>query len=181
MNMTTTELIILLVVAALLLLAMQFGKRQGKDTRATRLMKQYAVMTRENLDSAPDGELVDGAVSRILAKAAQQHRPDPIAVLANLPHGNTVVYTVWVVCKEMAASGYAVMMKTAIKSLADTAEGCFTEIGAPQCATAFAALHEAEEPTAALEEALRLAMQTECPLSLCEAYIRDNAEDFLDT
>ncbi len=178
--MTTTELIILIVVALLLLLAMKFGKRQGKDTRAARLMKRYAVMTREKLDNAPEGELVDGVVSRILAKAAEQRRPEPLVVLANLPHANTVVYTVWVVCKEMAASDYAAMMKTSARSLADAAEGCFAQIGASQCAAAFATLNTAENRTDDMESALRMAMQAECPLSLCEEYIRDHAEDFLD-
>ncbi len=178
--MSTTEWIILVVVAGLLLVAMKFGKRQGKDTRANRLMKQYAVMTREKLENAPEGELVDGAVSRILAKAAAERRPDPVVTLANLPHPNTVVYTVWVVCKEMAASDYAAMMKTAARSLADMAADCFTQVGAPDCAAAFATLHTAEKKTADMESALRMAIQTECPLSLCEGYIRDHAADFID-
>ncbi len=178
--MTLTEGIILAVVAILLLIAMKLGKRQGKDTRASRLMKQYKVMTREKLDNAPAGELVDGVVSRILAKAAEQRHPNPIAVLANLPHPNTVVYTVWVVCKEMVASGYAAMMKTAACSLADMVTDCFAQIGATQCAAAFGDLHTAQEKTAEMESALRMAIQTEFPLSLCEDYIRDHAADFLD-
>ncbi len=178
--MSLTEGIVLAVVAVLLLLAMRFGKRQGENTRAARLMKQYAVMTRAKLDTAPAGELVDAVVSRVLAKAAESRRPEPLAVLANLPHPNTVVYSVWVVCKEMASGGYAAMMKTAARSLADAVEGHFIEIGAGQCATAFAVLHRASEKTAAMETELCVAIQTECPLTLCEAYIRDHADDFLD-
>lgn len=175
------ELIVLVVIALLLLLVMRFGRRQGKDTRAERLMKKYAVMTREMIDNAPEGELVDGAVSRVLAKAAEVRRPDPVVVLASLPHANTTVYAVWVVCKEMAASGYSAMMKTAARQFADLARESFADIGAAECAAAWDALHTAEEKTEELEQALRRAIQTECPLSLCEEYIRDHAEDFIDT
>ena len=174
------ELIILAVIAGLLLIAMRLGRRQGKNTRAERLMKQYAVMTREMIDNAPEGELVDGAVSRILAKAAETRRPDPVVVLSGLPHANTTVYAVWAVCKEMTASGYDVMMKTAARDFADLARVSFSEIGASACADAWEALHTAEEKTEDLEAALRMAIQSECPLSLCEEYIRDHAEEFID-
>ena len=174
------ELIILVVIALLLLVAMRFGNRQGKNTRAERLMKKYAMMTRELIEQAPEGELVDGAVSRVLAKAAEARRPDPATVLATLPHPNTTVYAVWVVCKEMAASGYAAMMKTAAREFADLARASFADIGAEQCAAAWETLHTAEDKTEELEQALRLAIQSESPLSLCEEYIRDHAEDFID-
>ncbi len=176
-----TEWIIIAVVAVALVLVSRFGKQQGKTTRATRLMKQYKVMTREKLENAPAGELVDGAISRILAKAADDRRPDPLVVLANLPQPNTVVYTVWVVCKELAAGDYDSLMKTrAARSLADTAHTAFAAVGAAACAAAFEALHTAQERTPSLQQALRAAIQTECPLSLCEEYIRDHADDFLD-
>ncbi len=174
------ELIILAVIAVLLLLAMRLGRRQGKDTRAERLMKKYAVMTKELIHTAPEGELVDGAVSRILAKAAETRRPDPIVVLSGLPHANTTVYTVWVMCKELATSNYATLMKTAARGLADLAKESFADIGATACAEAWEALHTAVERTEELEQAMRLAIQAECPLSLCEEYIRDHAEDFID-
>ena len=174
------ELVVLVVLAALLLLAMRFGRRQGKNTRAEQLMKKYAVMTREMIDNAPEGELVDGAVSRVLAKSAQARRPDPVVVLSGLPHANTTVYAVWVVCKEMAASGYDTMMKTAAREFADLARASFADVGAAACADAWEALHTAEEKAEDLEAALRAAIQTECPLSLCEEYIRDHAEDFID-
>ena len=174
------ELIILVVIALLLLVAMRFGNRQGKNTRAERMMKKYAVMTRELIEQAPEGELVDGAVSRVLAKAAESRRPDPATVLASLPHPNTTVYAVWVVCKEMAASGYAAMMKTAAREFADLAHASFADIGAEQCAAAWEALHIAEDKTDELEQALCSAIQSESPLSLCEEYIRDHAEDFID-
>ncbi len=174
------ELVVLVVVALLLLVAMRFGKQQGKDTRATRLMKTYAVVTRELIDTAPEDELTDGIVSHVFSLAAAQRRPDPVAVLANLAHPYTVVYTVWVVCNELAADGYTAMMKTNARSLADTAHTCFEQVGAVECAAAFEALHTAKEDAAGLEKALRLAIQTECPLSLCDGYIRDNAEAFVD-
>ena len=174
------EFAVLVVVAVLLLVVQRLGRRHGKDSRAARLMKQYAVMTQEKIDRAPAGELIDGVVSRIFAKAEKQKRPDPIAVLSGLPNDNTVVYTVWVVCKEMASSDYAAMMKTAAKDLADLTHNAFSTIGASLCAEAWQTLHTAEEKTAQLEENLRFAIQTECPLSLCEVYIRDHAASFID-
>lgn len=175
------ELVVLVIIALALLAAMRFGRRQGKNTRAERLMKKYAVMTKELIVSAPEGELVDGAVSRVLAKAAESRRPDPVVVLSGLPHANTTVYAVWVVCKEMAVNGYVAMMKTAAKDFADLAQASFADIGATACAAAWEALHTAEDKTEELEQALHLAIQSECPLALCEEYIRDHAEDFIDS
>lgn len=178
--MSWKEMVVLAVIAVLLLVLQRIGRRHGQDTRASRLMKTYAVMTQEKLDAVPDGELVDAVVSRILAKAEQSHRPDPIVTLASLPNDNTVVYTVWVICKELAVSDYETMMKTAAKDFADLAKNAFDAIGAAQCAQDWQTLHTAEKKTVAMQDALRLTIQTECPLTLCEEYIRDHAQAFID-
>ena len=101
--MKKEELIILLILLAIVVVLLRLTGRRKKDTtRAGRLMKKYGHMTREKLLSAPEGELVDAVVCRVLAKAEESRRPDPVRTLAELQHGSTVVYTVWAVCKEMA-------------------------------------------------------------------------------
>lgn len=174
------QILLLAVVIVLLLLARQLGKRRGEDGRAARMMKKYAVMTREKLEAIPDDELPDAVVCRVLAKAEQQHRPDPVKVLADLPHGSTVVYSVWAVCREMAADDYAALRHSATENVADLAAESFSVIGAADCAAAWQTLREANGDTGEAEQAFRSAVQRECPLARCAEYIRDHADDFLD-
>lgn len=177
------QIALLAVLAVLLLLLSRIGRRKGSYTRSAMLMKKYATISRETFDRIPEEDLVEAVVSRVLAKAAAQHRPDPIRVLADLPHGSTVVYSVWAVCKELAAADFAALMHTATKDLVEPAIEALSAIGAPGCSEALAAMHAAHkagEPTVEAEQAFRLAVQTECPLSLCEAYIQDHADEFID-
>lgn len=177
------QIVLLAVLAVLLLLLSRIGRRKGGHTRSAMLMKKYATISREDFDRIPKEDLVEAVVSRVLAKAAAQHRPDPVRVLADLPHGSTVVYSVWAVCKEMASADFAALMHTATKELVEPAIEALSAIGAPGCSGALAAMHAAHkagEPTDEAEQAFRLAVQTECPLSLCEAYVKDHADDFID-
>lgn len=173
------NLVVLAVIVVLILVLRRLGRRHGKDTRFHQLVKKYAVMTQETIDNAPEGELIDGVISAILSKAEESKRPDPIVTLAGLSNDHTVIYAVWVVCKELAVSDYATMMKTAAKDLADLVHNAFTAIGAVRCADAWQTLHTAEEKTADMEAILRLAIQSEGPLILCEQYIRDHAQSFI--
>ncbi len=177
------EIILLVALALLVFLISRFGKKQGGNTRSARLMKKYATITRETFDAIPEDELVDAAVSRVLAKAAATRRPDPIKVLADLPHGNTVVYSVWAVCKELAGHDYRSLTHTATREMVEPAETALDTLGASATATALRALraaHEAGEDTTDAEAAFHRAVETECPLSLCGEYMRDHAEDFID-
>ena len=177
------KLLLFLVLIVILLVLRSMGKEKGAGTRAARLMKKYATITREQFDAIPQDELVDAVVSRVLARAEKNRRPDPVKELADMPHGSTVVYSVWAVCKEMARADFAALMKTATRELTEPAREGLSAIGAPACAEALEALrtaHADKEDLAEQEAAFRVAVQTECPLSLCEAYIRDHAEDFID-
>lgn len=177
------QLLLFLALVVLLLLIRQLGKSKGANTRSAMLMKKYATITREQLDRIPEDELVDAVVSRVLARAAESRRPDPVKTLADMPHGSTVVYSVWAVCKEMAASDFPMLMKTATRELVEPATQALSAIGAAACAQAPEAMwaaHTAGEDIDAPQAAFRAAVTAECPLSLCEGYIRDHAADFID-
>lgn len=177
------QIALLLALVVVLLAIRQLGKNKGAGTRSAMLMKKYATISREQFDRIPEDELVDAVVSRVLAKAAKDRRPDPVKTLSAMLHGSTVVYSVWAVCKEMAVSDFHMLTTTATKELVEPAQQALVAIGAPQCAetlTAMAAAHAAGEDIAEVQEAFRGAVLAECPLSLCEGYIRDHAEDFID-
>ena len=177
------QIVLLLALVVVLLAIRHLGKSKGKNTRSAILMKKYATITRETFDRIPEDELVDAVVSRVLAKAAESRRPDPVKTLADLPHGSTVVYSVWAVCKEMAASDFSMLMTTATKELVEPAREALLAIGAPRCAEALEAMrlaHAASEDGESFQTAFRVAVTEECPLSLCEEYIRDHAADFID-
>ncbi len=175
------EYVLLIALLIVTILALRkVGARRGEDTRAARLMKKYKVMTREMLDNVPEGELVDAVVCRVLARAEDARRPDPVKVLTDMEHGSTVVYSVWVVCKEMAAGDFATMMHSRSREMAALAADGFDAIGAPGCAGAWRALLEGAEDMPGAEKAFREAVGAEQPLALCEDYIRDHAEEFID-
>ncbi len=169
-------LVVLLVIVVLML--RRIGASRADNTRAARLMKQYQVMTADKIAAAPEGELADAVVSRVLAQAQAQRRSDTVRVLADLQSGPCAVYSVWVVCKEMAAGDYATMMATESKHIAALAAESFAAIGAPLCKAAFEALTAA--PSEQTEEAFRAAVLAEQPLARCEEYIRDNPQEFVD-
>lgn len=176
--MDPKELIILIVLAVIVLILLKFTRGRKEEGRAAKLMKKYAELTPEMLATVPEDEAVEAVVSHVLACAAETRRPDPVKVLAGKPQGFTVVYSVWAVCKEMAAGDFRGLKHTATRELTEQAAAGFTAVGAPQTAAAWQALCAAEGDTEEAEKAYRLAVQTECPLTLCVAYIRDNPEQF---
>ena len=176
--MDPKELIILIVLAVIVLILLKFTRGRKEEVRAAKLMKKYADLTPEMLAAVPEDEAVEAVVSHVLACAAETRRPDPVKVLAGKPQGFTVVYSVWAVCKEMAAGDFRGLKHTATRELIEPAQAGFTAIGAVQTATAWQALCGAEGDTAEAEQAFHRAVESECPLTLCVAYIRDNPEQF---
>lgn len=175
------QLALIAVLAVALIVVGLLGRHKGEETRSARMMKKYRVMTRETFDAIPDGELTDAVVSRVLGKAAESRCPEPVQVLAALEHGSTVVYSLWVVCREMASGSFSALMHSRSREMAELAGESFAAIGAPACEAAWKTLLSAgEADVPAAEQAFRQAVQTECPLTLCEAYIRDHAEEFID-
>lgn len=184
MNWDWKQLVLVVVLVVLLLVLRKLGSKKGKESRAARMMQKYGHMTRETFDAIPAGERVDAVISRVLARAEELQRPDPVQALGELGNGSTVVYCVWAVCRELAAGDAAALLASPTATILDLAAESFRAVGAPGCGDAFAALLvQPREDAAALqaaEQALRQALETECPLSLCEDYIADHADEFVD-
>ena len=177
------ETILLIIAAAVCyILIRRMGKDKKDDSRAAKLMEKYATLTEENLSATPDEELVEAVVANVLSHAAENRRPDPAAELAVMPQPFTVVYSIWAVCKELARGTYGALLRTATKEMVDHAVDGLPVIGAPATAAALAALrdaHAAKEDTADAEKAFHVAVEQECPLTLCATYIRDHIPQLL--
>lgn len=179
------ELPILIVAAVVCFLLIRLMNRSKDDeSRAAKLMKKYATLTPENLSAAPDEELVEAVVCNVLAQAEDTFRPNPVKILAGLPQPFTVVYSVWAVCKELSRGDYHALTRTATREMVQPAIDGLPVIGATATAAALSALreiYENKEDTAAAETAFHKAVETECPLSLCVAYIRDHIPQLTGT
>ena len=177
------ETILLIIAAAVCyILIRRMGKDKKDDSRAAKLREKYATLTEENLSATPDEELVEAVVANVLSHAAENRRPDPAAELAVMPQPFTVVYSIWAVCKELARGTYGALLRTATKEMVDHAVDGLPVIGAPATAAALAALrdaHAAKEDTADAEKAFHVAVEQECPLTLCATYIRDHIPQLL--
>ncbi len=190
--MNPTELIILIVLAALVVLALSLGKKRGDDSRSARMMKKYETMTREVFDSIPEGEYTEAMVCHVLAQTTTSRHPDPLACLADMSHGYTVAYCVWLICKELATADFATLMQSRSRDALELAADGMDAVGAPESAaalrtlqTAYAAdIAEETYDTAAAykaaEEAFHTAVVKEQPLGLCEGYIVDHADELID-
>lgn len=175
---------ILLALAAVVcyILIRRIGKDKNDESRSAKMMKKYAALTEENLAATPDEELVEAVVAHILARAADSRRPNPAAELAVMPQPYTIVYSIWAVCKELARGDYKALIRTATRDMVDHAVDGLPVIGAPATAVALTALrdvHAQKQDTAEAEKAFHLAVEQECPLTLCAAYIRDHIPQLL--
>ena len=175
---------ILLAVGAVVcyILLRRIGKDKRDDSRSAKLMEKYATLTAENLAATPDEELVEAVVAHILSRAADSRRPDPAAELAVMPQPYTIVYSIWTVCKELARGDYKALTHTATREMVDPAVDGLPVVGAPATAAALAALRDAygeKADTAEAEKAFHVAVEQECPLTLCAAYIRDHIPQLL--
>lgn len=179
------ELPILMVAAvACFLLIRRMNRSKDDESRAAKLMKKYATLTPENLSAAPDEELVEAVVCHVLAQAEDTFRPNPVKTLAGLPQPFTVVYSIWAVCKELSRGDYHALTRTATREMVQPAIDGLPVIGAPETAAALSALraaYEAKEDIAAADTAFHKAVETECPLSLCVAYVRDHIPQLTGT
>ena len=181
--------IILVLLAVAVFIAMRFGKKAGENTRAAQMMKKYAALDAETLATVPEGEVADAIVSRVLSETEKYRPADPLKVLSEMQHGYTVVYSVWVLCKELAVGDFETLMHGYSAPVVELAESGFSAIGATACAEALTALRgayaaqqdaetENDEAYAAAEQALHAAIESECPLGLCETYARERPDEF---
>lgn len=163
---------------------LKLNRSRGGDSRSARLMEKYKVLTPDLLAETPDEELVEAVVACVLAEAAESRRPDPAYTLSKWPQPYTVVYSTWAVCKEMANGDYAALMRTATREMVEHACDALPLLGAPATAEALkalAALHKEGEDTTEAEKAFHVAVESECPLTLCVSYIRDHVAQLTGT
>ncbi len=181
-NFPTETLLMVLGVILCYLLLRRMGRGKNDDSRSAKLMKKYATLTAENLTATPDEELVEAVVSHVLARAADNRRPDPAKELATLPQPFTVAYSIWAVCKELARGDYRALTHTATRDMVQPAIDGLPVVGAPATATALTALRDGytdKQDTEELEKNFHLAVESECPLTLCATYLRDHIPQLL--
>lgn len=181
-NFPTETLLMVLGVIVCYLLLRRMGRGKNDESRSAKLMKKYATLTAENLAATPDEELVEAVVSHVLSRAADNRRPDPVKELAVLPQPFTVAYSIWAVCKELARGDYRALTHTATRSVVDAAVDGLPVVGAPDTAAALTALRDgfaAKQDIEETEKAYHRAVERECPLTLCAAYLRDHIPQLL--
>lgn len=162
----------------------KLGRRHNDESRSAKLMKKYKTLTPELLAATPDEELVEAVVACVLAEAAESRRPDPLYTLSKLPQPYMVVYSIWAVCKELSRGDYHALTRTATRDVVQDACDGLPLVGAPATAEALKhlmALHKEKADTAEAEKAFHLAVEEECPLTLCAAYIRDHVAQLTGT
>lgn len=180
--MDKSTILLLLAAALCYLLYRRISRPHTDESRAGKLMKKYKDLTAEKLAETDDDELVEAVVSHVLAQAAENRRPDPAKELTCMPQPFTVVYSIWAVCKELSRTDYKGLTHTATKHLVEAAVDGLPVIGAPATAEALATLrdtYEAKEDAAEALAAYHQAVEQECPLTLCVAYIRDHIPELL--
>ena len=95
-------LLVLVFMALLVGLYLWGSSRREKTTRADELQNTYRDMTEDKLSAVPDDQLVDAVIANLMAKLDPRH-PDPYRTIPLLSHGRCVVYSVWLLCRSLAA------------------------------------------------------------------------------
>lgn len=152
-----------------------------KDSRAEELQHRYRVLDREQLAAIPDTELLEAVVANVMAKADPKS-PDMYYLMAELSLGRRVIYSVWLMSKELEKASFEEVLQGPTAAFLELSAEGFEQIGAPSCAAAVRGVETAEdeEARAQLHADFLEAAVLEEPLAKCVSYIRDNAEDFCD-
>lgn len=174
-------LLVLVFMALLVGLYLWGSSRRETTSHADELQNTYKTLTAETLAAVPDTELVDAVIANLMAKL-DPRRPDPYRTIPLLSHERCVVYSVWLLCRELDSAGFEELLGSSSADFCALGADGFDALDATGCAEAVrAALRTEEEPALADCHADFLeAMETERPLDRCVEYIRDNAPAFLD-
>ena len=176
------EFLVIVTLVLCMVAIGKLGRRRNDGSRSAQLMKKYKTLTPDLLADTPDHELVEAVVAHVLAKATDARKPDPAYTLSKMPQPYTVVYSIWAVCKEMAQGDYAALTRTATREMVEHACDGLPVVGAAATASALKTVVEcyrADEDTAEAEHVFHTAVETECPLTLCVAYIRDHVAELM--
>ncbi len=169
--------VVLIVLAIAIYLYLKWLDKKEKSGKKAALYEQYKTLTPDTLSALPNEELLRAVIANLLARGTDLYRETAI-----LSHGRTAVYSVWLVCNEIAAADFE-KLSASSRRFADMATNGFLLLGAEQCAAALTALTTAFSEnalTADLSAALRDAIEQEQPLERCTAYIRENIDQFCD-
>ncbi len=152
-------------------------------------VETYAVLTEETLAALPDEELTRAVAANVVAKQ-EREKTDLRVLLPFLSPGRRGVYGIWLVCNELAHRDLAAYFRSPYRRFSPWIAEGFAMVGATDCAAAWEdACTRWEQqkngekglaPWGELTARMRDALQSEQPLSLCVAYIRDNAAEFTD-
>ncbi len=153
-------------------------KKEKSDTSAA-LSESYKHLSAEMLCSLSDVDIVRAVAANLLAKTDRRH-PDVYHLFPMLSHGRMAVYSVWLICQELATTDLPTLLTTPTTRFIESAAEGFAWIGADACATALLAAVNAPEDEACCT-ALYAAIADEQPLILCATYIREHLSEFTDT
>ena len=90
------------VVGMVLLLVCGKYLFPADHSRAGKMMKTYRHLSPAQLESVPDGEVIEAVVSNLLA-ICEDRRCDPYALIPGLARERCAVYSIWLLKKELAA------------------------------------------------------------------------------
>ena len=169
------DTVIMIVLAAIIGIYLYRLEKKEKSDPLAALCKDCANLSADRLLKTSDDELVRTIIANILSKT-DKRRPDVSQILPSLSYGQIAVYAVWLVCHELESADVDALLRSPSAYFVDMAAEGFALIGAEQCADTL--ICAVEEP--GTEPALRDAIATEQPLSLCVAYIRKFPEEFTD-
>lgn len=163
---------------------------ERRDKKAkTDACETYATLTEEMLAALPDDQVVRAVAANVVAKQ-EQEKSDLSVLLPFLSPGRRGVYGIWLVCNELERRGLDAYFRSPYRRFAPVIAEGFVMMGAEACAAAwgeactrYEAQRKGEKGLASWDEytaRMRDALNDEKPLSLCVAYIRDNAAEFVD-
>ena len=154
---------------------------EKKAARADLLEQKYAVMTKTLLCAIPDAELLEAVIANLHAKQDPK-QPDPYCTLPLLSHERALVYSVWLVSKELETGTMGALLGGPSAPFCEYAVEGLTQMGAVTAAKALSDAMEATTPEAVANCGVdyQNAVAWELPLSRCVTYIRENAAAFLD-
>ncbi len=175
-NFNLGTVVLILLAIAIYLYLKWLDKKEKSGKKAT-LYEQYKTLTADTLSALPDEELLRAVIANLLARGTDLYKETAV-----LSHGRTAVYSVWLLCNEIATADFNKLSATT-RRFADMATDGFLLLGAEKCAAALQTLVTAFADgtlTAELSAALRDAIAAENPLERCTAYIRENIDEFCD-
>lgn len=92
----------------------------------------------------PDDQLVDAVIANLMAKL-DPHHPDPYRTIPMLSHGRCVVYSVWLLCRELDNAGFEELLESPSSAFCALGADGFDTLGAVRCAEAVRAALRTEE------------------------------------